>query len=190
MSKLKAFTLIELLVVMGIITMLFGLGAYGLTRFQANTRVQSSFNDVLSLLKTVQNNARNSVSFTNSSGFTPSICSSTGSCVPDYYGIKFSGNQYTVYGCLKSGNNINCPAQNDLGYKQLNLTGINITFTGQQCDYIVFQRLTADIIDVTGSPTWAPSANTVCNIRISNTEGDSRTIEVNLNTNVIRDATI
>lgn len=186
--KLKSFTLLELLVVMGIIAVLGGLGVTGLTRFQANTQVQTAFNDVFSILKTLQNSAENSIAFTNASAVTPKYCSSLGPCVPDYYGIKFTTNTYTVYGCLISGNNIICSNQNMIQLGGLNLSSVVYSFSGSQCDYILFQRLTGDIIDVSGDPTWSITANSICTLRISNSFGDSRVIEINLTSNSIRDA--
>lgn len=188
--KLKAFTLLELLIVMGIIALMSGLGIYGLVRFQANARLESSFNDVLTAIKSVQNMSKNSTAFNNQSAINPTICSSNGICVPDYYSISFSSSGYRVIGCLVSSSNIICPNENTIEERMVTVGGVNIEYTGQQCEYIAFQRLTSDIKDIVGSPTWSESGNSLCNIRLFNDYGDQRIIEIDILSNSIRDARI
>ena len=188
--KLKAFTLLELLIVMGIIALMSGLGIYGLVRFQANARLESSFNDVLTSLKSVQNMSKNSTAFNNQSAINPTICSSNGVCVPDYYGIRFNSTGYSIIGCLVSTTNIICPDENVIEERLVTIGGVSIEFSGQQCEYLVFQRLTSDIKDVIGSPTWSESGNSLCNLRLFNDYGDQRIIEINILTNSISDVRI
>lgn len=187
MTRKRGFTLLELLVIMGIIAAITGMGIYGLSRFQANTQVQTAANDTITLLRTVQNDARNSVSFVDDSSLDPSICSSNGNCVPDYYGVNFDSQGYHVYGCLQSGSNIVCPSQNEIEIDGVSFPGITFSYIGTACGYISFERLTGDIKDVNGNPLWTVSSNSICTIRISNTFGDNKSIEVNLLTNAIRD---
>jgi type II secretory pathway pseudopilin PulG len=171
---------------MGIIAMMTGMGIYGLTRFQANSQVQTVTNDTLTLLRTVQNNAKNSVSFAT----TPTsndICSSNNNCSADYYAVYFSSSTYQVFACQKTGSNITCPAGNDLQLQAVKYPDITFSYEGTGCNYISFQRLTGDIIDVQGNPLWTESSNSLCTVKISNSYGDSRMLEVNLTNNSIRD---
>lgn len=179
--KQKAFTLIEILMVMGVIALIGAIGVYGLTRFRANIEVQTAFNDIFSLLKTLQNNARNSVSVNiGGNQFTP-----------DYYSVKFENNNYTVYACNKSGPNIICPTNNALDtYRGIGIQNVTITYPAQQCEFIAFERLSGDIVDVRGGPNWDISGNTMCTILILNSVGDSRRIIVNLVNNTLEDAGI
>lgn len=186
MLKKPAFTLLELLVVMGVIAMMTGMGIYGLTRFQANTQVQTVTTDTLTLLRTVQNNAKNSISFAT----TPTandICSSNNNCVADYYAVTFSSSDYQVFACQKSGSNITCPSQNNLNIQSVTYPDITFSYEGTGCNYIAFQRLSGDIIDVQGNPLWTESSNSLCSIKISNSYGDYRILEVNLTNNSVRD---
>ena len=193
MSKLRSFTIIELLVVMGIIAVMSGLSIYGLVRFQASTQVETVFNDVYSLFNTIENNARNSVSFKNASALTPNICITNDptNCVPDYLGIKFDQDSYKVYACLKSGvNNIVCSPENEIEVQKATINGVSFDYRDTQCDYIVYERLSADMIDVEGSPNWLAKATENCTLVISDSYGDSRAIQINLVNNNIKDVGI
>jgi prepilin-type N-terminal cleavage/methylation domain-containing protein len=187
MTKFRAFSLVELLVVMGIIAMVSGLGIYGLIRFQANTRLQTKLGDINSVLSTIQNNSRNSTAFENNGNVDDRLClNHINKCVADYIAINFSSSDYEVFACQRSGEIISCPNNNKLeSFRSVVVPDISISYRGNSCEYIAFERLTVDIIDVTGNPVWQESEHESCEIVISNEFGDQRIIVIDLQTNSI-----
>lgn len=63
----SAFTVLELIVVLGAVAILLTLGIDFILRFRSNVEIQTSYSEVVSAVKTLQNAARNSLKVFNSS---------------------------------------------------------------------------------------------------------------------------
>lgn len=143
----RAFTILELLIVMTVISVITGLGIWGLIMFRDNVDIESNYSSVHSYIQTVQNKSVN----TTTTGFIPSEFdprSDNFPSTPTYFGISFIEDTYNLYSCRDSTiDGITC----DVTEKNI-LKSNNVFNT--QCPFILFKtgRLSlssANIVDMT-----------------------------------------
>lgn len=179
----KAFSLFELIIAMGVISVIMGLGWVGLLSFRSATEVQNAYSEVLSLIKTQQNKAKNSVS-SGADGQTP-----------DFYTLFLSGDRFYLYNCRTLvAPNVRCTKDTATTIRILP-TDIQIAGT---CSNIGFARLSGDLVLLqspsnissllnvnTFDTTFSQSSGT-CNINITTRSSNSnRTIEINFGNNTV-----
>lgn len=167
----NAFTLLELVVTMGILAVISAMSIFGLVRFRAVIELNNGYTDIVSLLKTTQNAARNVTSSGGQSGVS----------VPALYTIRFSDNTYTQSNCTSTSNRYICI---DLTTQKTVAPSVSFS-PDPNCAYIGFAPLTGEIISLNLSGI----ATTVqqCSIRIAHSiSGDVKTLNVDLLSNTIQ----
>lgn len=134
----KAFTLLQLIVVMGISAGLLGAGIYGLTSYQRYLQLQSGYNDLVSIIKTQQNRAVNSVSLTALGGQAPYI-----------YALRIDNGNYTLYYCQNVAGSIVCTLDASLG--QLSQLASNDLQVTSNCSGVGFLKLSTDVVSLSAN---------------------------------------
>jgi len=186
--KLKAFSLLEFVIVFGVLAVLMGLGWTGLINFRSTAEMQNAYSELVSVIKTEQNKAKNSVSSNNDGG------------TPHFYTLFFIGNKYYAFNCgnsvvplSSSSSSITCTKDSTVLFRIL---PANIIINPDpQCAGLGFAKLTGKFTSFTlpigyGSLDTVTSFGTTysqsgtCNIKISHTLiSTQKAIEVNLNQN-------
>lgn len=169
--KKSAFTLLEMMVVLGVIAFLTGLGTIALIRFRNYTQLTTSFNELVTAVKVIQNNAKNSVASSALSNDIPNA-------VPDYYTIRVENNSYDFFDCINQSNRIECSSSST--QQDINIpTGVQVQAEG--CAGIAYERLTGNLVLVqTNGAIYTTQLNGSCTIRLTSTSlGDVRTIVFN-----------
>jgi prepilin-type N-terminal cleavage/methylation domain-containing protein len=170
MKKIKAFTLIELIMVMAIIATLAIMGVYGLTRFRGFLELQTSYNDIVSIIKTIQNSARNSIQLNDGT-------------TPEYYTISFTDNKYSLLSC----NNANCISVSSSTDIQIG-SSPRVVVVNENCSNIAFGRLTGNIVSINISGSSIIDSSISCRFTIRNLDTlDERILLVDLAKNIIID---
>lgn len=185
MSKLTAFTLIELLVVLGIIAVVTGLSFQGLLVFRQTAQFQQAESDFISLLRSTQNKARNSVAST--------ALIKQGNTLPqaqvDGYALVFATENYSQQYCFgvntANGLQYDCTGDENPNLKPQEYAEVSINPTDtSKCRAIFFERLTGDISAL--SAEYAKPVNTgSCTIVINHTSSGilTRTLKIDLENN-------
>jgi type II secretory pathway pseudopilin PulG len=167
----KGFTLVEALVAMGITAALLGLGTVGIMSFRATVELQNANSDTFSFIRTLQNRARNSVSFTLNGE----------QVIPDYYGFTVSGSDLLAQYCQESGSTVTCaplPQQLNQNISEK----ISLDF---DCEGILFSTLNENIFELSNNTLVDDSQ---CQLRIIHTSNsNSRNINFDLAKNTVDD---
>lgn len=188
MKVIKAFSMLEIVLVLAVLAILMGLGWTGLINFRSTAETQNAYSELVSVIKTIQNRANNSVSST-----------STG-VIPDFYVLFFSQNKYYSFNCCynsscsraSASTTVRCTKDTTLSYRQLpadiritpdsNCAGIG--FGKLNGKFTTFSLPTGTNLDSINSFGSTISQNGTCNITLShNLISSKRTIEFNLNNN-------
>ncbi len=178
---LKGLTLLELVVAMAIIASLMGIGLVALINYRSSVQLQSAYTDLVTAIKTLQNNANNSTSIVTTDGIGDRVS-------PDIYVLRFSNNEVTPYYCLiPSGSaTVNC----SYSYPSSGITSfldVDNVSVGSNCKGAGFFRLTLDLVSVDNN-TFSGSGNYsttgTCTITLTHrATNDTRTITLDLKQN-------
>jgi len=183
--RLKAFSLLEMIIVLAILAILMGLGWSGLINFRSTAEMQNAYSELVSVIKSEQNKAKNSVSST-----------STGT-TPYYYALFFANNKYYAFNCAKPSSSsgiTRCTKDTTVTFRQLP-ADIKIN-PDSRCAGLGFEILNGKFVAFTlantGSLDTINSFDTVyestgtCNIKIDHDLiSTEKTIEINLDINSI-----
>lgn len=149
----KGFSLLELIIVMAVIAVVMGLGWSGLMSFRATAEMQNAYSELVSVIKTEQNKAKNSVSSGND-GVTPY-----------FYSLFFVDNKYYAFNCgdtrdqlSPTSNSIRCVKNPDVTFRQLP-ADIKIV-PDSKCSGLGFAKLTGKFTSFT-LPVTATNLDTV-----------------------------
>lgn len=185
MKLINAFSMLEIVLVLAVLAILMGIGWTGLINFRSTAEMQNAYSELVSVIKTVQNRANNSVS-------------STSGLIPDFYVLVFSQNRYYSFNCCYNDrcirtsptNSLICTKDETINYRVL---PADIVITpDSQCRGMGFGRLTGKFISLAvpsiDSNTTRFSSNIqetgICKVEISHTQiASKRDIEFNLNIN-------
>lgn len=184
--NLKAFSLLEMIIVLAVLAAIMGLGWSGLINFRSTAEMQNAYSEMVSVIKTEQNKAKNSVS-SGSSGTTPY-----------FYALFFSNDKYYAFNCgdsrtpSLSTTNIRCTKDETVNFRLLP-SEIELV-PDASCAGIGFTKLTGKFasftLPITESLETVTSFDTIynlsgqCNIKIRhNSISAERTIGINLDIN-------
>lgn len=174
----KAFTLLEIMVVLGVIAFLFGLGTIALIRFRNYTQLTTSYNELVSSLKSLQNKAKNSVA-------SSAISSDIPNAVPDLYTLRVENNSYDFFDCMILSDRLNCST---LSQQESVIMPSGVQLQIEGCIGIAFERLTGniDLVQTNGALFTADPTGS-CTIRLTQTSlGDLRSIVVNADNDTLQ----
>lgn len=167
----KALTLLELVVVMGVIAVISAMSVFGLIRFRSVIELNNGYTDIVSLLKTTQNAARNVTSDGNPNSTN----------VPDLYSLKFENDKFSKTNCELFGERYTCistETQTTIAPAINFVTDVNCTFIG-------FTPLTGEIVSLNSSGNVTDMQE--CNINIIHSvSGDVKELKVDLLSNTIQ----
>lgn len=182
--KLKAFSMLEMVIVLAIIAVLMGLGWTGLINFRSTAEMQNAYSELVSVIKSQQNKAKNSVS-SKSDGTTPY-----------FYALFFANNKYYAFNCGDNNTpnniaqNVRCTKDSTVIFRLLPADIKLVPDTG--CTGLGFTRLSGRFVSLALPANNLDSISTfdttytysgVCNIKISHTQiSTERLVEINLNT--------
>jgi prepilin-type N-terminal cleavage/methylation domain-containing protein len=185
---MKAFSLFEIIMVMAIVAILMGLGWSGLMTFRATSEMQNAYSELVSVIKTEQNKAKNSLS------------AGTEGVTPDHYSIFISGNQYFAYNCRKTStvnNNVRCTKDSTFIARilpqDITINPSSNTAATPFCKGIGFTRLTGKFVSFEAVPDNLNDVNAfdttfkgegICTIKLFHTMVNAeKNIELNLDIN-------
>jgi len=187
--EMKAFSLLEMIIVLAVLAILMGLGWAGLINFRSTAEMQNAYSELVSVIKSEQNKAKNSVS-SKSDGTTPY-----------FYTLFFANNKYYAFNCGDNNTpnniaqNVRCTKDTSVIFRQLP-TDIVVT-PSSGCAGLGFTRLSGRFASIalpannletisTFDTTYTFSGT--CNITLSHTQIQTqKTIDINLNTNNVSD---
>ncbi len=189
LRRKKAFTLVEAMVVMGIMALVLSFGTVGVIRFRDYIELQNGFSDISTYIRTVQNMARNSVSYDNVGGVP---------VVPDYYSIFFTANDFSLLACNDTGviNRVNC-TQVTRDIQAPNFSKVGFSFGGDCGNRRLFgfERSTVDLMTYQGAVNQSGNLSLTngvkqstgsCTIIVTHSRSNSsRNITLNLTENSI-----
>jgi prepilin-type N-terminal cleavage/methylation domain-containing protein len=172
----KGFTLIEAIVAMGIMAVVLAFGTTGVVRFRNSVELVNGYSDMQSIIRTLQNRARNSTttSVGNLENNVPII--------PDYYGLKIEDSNYSVYECFENNTleSVNCnETESDLKATKLS----NILYH-YNCYIIGFRRASTEIISINDTGIINNIDSCVIDVLHKNSDSD-KSITINLEDNNI-----
>ncbi len=179
MHTKRAYTLTELLVVMSVIAVLMGMGIFALTRFQGSIELQNTYNDISSLVKTLQNKSRN-LSVSNAK---LKITGDQINSVPYVYAIIFANNNYSTYYCDQSGSNLSCNVE-EANVKPKTLSRVQLSMSNINCYGIGFTKATGDMVWIKSDGTFGNTGSCTYTLQHQLTQ-ETKSFTINLTSNSI-----
>ncbi len=182
--NLKAFSMLEIIIVLAVLAIIMGLGWSGLITFRSTAEMQNAYSELVSVIKSEQNKAKNSVS-SKSDGTTPY-----------FYALFFANNKYYAFNCGDNNTpnniaqNVRCTKDTTVIFR---LLPVDIKLTPDTgCAGLGFTRLSgrfasialpANDLESIASFDTTYSYSGTCNIKITHSQlTTEKLIEINLNT--------
>lgn len=185
MSKLPAFTFIEILLAGVIVMVLTGLGVAAMLGFRSSVLVDQASTDLLSALRSTQNMARNSVSSSKIAADMGWASYTKSQLQVDAYALEIRSDNYILHYCLANAGSgkYNCSGVENTNIRTASLQEITLSKSATNCNYIVFERLTGNIVSqVDAVDTYANTGN--CSITLNyNGSSTQRVITVDFSQN-------
>jgi prepilin-type N-terminal cleavage/methylation domain-containing protein len=161
-----AFTLLELVVVMAIMAVMAGIGIQGLIIFRQTIQFQQTETDVITIMNTVRNRARNSVASDDLVAGSIALPDA----VVDGYAIGFAANNYSLRRCSMTvvfgDRQVSCINVEDSDMKPTTLDPVNVfMLDSTKCRALFYERLTGDISALANLTSNTDDIG-VCTIRV------------------------
>lgn len=174
MIKKKAFTLLETLIVLGLVVTVIAAGAVSLTNARNSIELDNTYSDVLSAIRTTQNDARNYISI--DSNYSVNIVPP----VPDIYAFRVNtaNNEFWTFACTGAGASTSCT----LASRESVASSVSNITINSNCYAIGFRKGIRDIVSISQGGVVSDSGN--CTITIS--QGNrTKNVIINLDANNI-----